>query len=68
MSAAEAVVNTVVGYLISLAATATVLPAFGVPVGAGQAVGISAAFTALSVVRSYVLRRIFNRVGKHERI
>lgn len=65
MSAAEAVANTVVGYLVSLAATATVLPAFGLPVGAGQALGISAAFTAISLVRSYVLRRLFNGL-RHE--
>lgn len=62
MSAVEAAVNTAVGYAISVAATMVVLPAFGVSVDGRQAVGISAAFTFVSIARSYVLRRVFNRL------
>lgn len=60
MSAAEALVNVLIGYVVSLAATAVVLPAFGYAVSAGDAIGISVAFTAISLVRSYALRRAFN--------
>lgn len=60
MSAVEAVVNTAVGYVISVAATMFLLPLFGYGVSINQAAGISAAFTVISVVRSYVLRRFFN--------
>ena len=60
MSAAEALANVLIGYVVSLAATAVVLPAFGYAVSAADAVGISVAFTALSLARSYVLRRVFN--------
>jgi hypothetical protein len=60
MSGAEAMANTLIGYAVSLAATAIVLPLFGYAVSAADAVGISIAFTAISLVRSYALRRAFN--------
>ena len=61
-SAAEAVANTALGYLISLAATAIILPLFGYAVTGTDAAGISAAFTAISLARSFALRRLFNRI------
>lgn len=64
MSAVEAVVNVAVGYGVSVAATALVLPAFGLPVAAGQAAGIAGVFTIISLVRSYALRRLFNLIGQ----
>jgi hypothetical protein len=60
MSAAEAMANVLIGYMVSLAATAVILPAFGYAVSAADAVGISVAFTAISLARSYALRRAFN--------
>lgn len=60
-SALEAVANVVIGYAISVAATAIVLPAFGYHVTTSDALGISAAFTVISLIRSYALRRLFNR-------
>ena len=63
MSAVETVANVAIGYAVSLAATALVLPAFGYPVSGSSAVGISAVFTVISLVRSYVLRRAFNWIG-----
>lgn len=62
MSAAEAVANVAIGYAIAVAATAVILPAFGYPVTAQDALGISAAFTVVSLARSYLLRRVFNRM------
>lgn len=61
MSLVESIANVAVGYLVSLALTAVVLPAFGYAVTAGDAIGISAVFTAASIVRSYALRRVFTR-------
>ena len=60
MSAAESLTNIAIGYLISLLATAMVLPAFGYNVTGSDAVGISAVFTVISLVRSYAIRRAFN--------
>jgi hypothetical protein len=58
----EAAANTAVGYLISAIATLLILPAFGLAPSGADALGISAAFTALSLARAYALRRLFLRL------
>lgn len=60
MSALEAVTSTAVGFAVSLALTFTVLPAFGYAVTAPHAWGITAIYTAASILRSYAVRRAFN--------
>ena len=60
LSLAEAVINTALGFAVSLALTFTVLPAFGYPVTTADAWGISAVYTTASVVRAYLVRRAFN--------
>ncbi len=55
----EAAVNVLIGVGVGFAANLVVLPAFGYPVRAIDAAGMSAAFTAISLVRSYVVRRLF---------
>ncbi|QBR35421.1 hypothetical protein ETW23_03960 [Leisingera sp. NJS201] len=60
----EALANVVLGWGVAVLANLAVLPAFGLPVTPGQAAGIGAAFSAISLCRSYVLRRIFERFGK----
>ena len=60
-SALEAVTNVIVGFGVSVLANVFVLPAFGLPVSLSQATGIGVVFTFISLVRSYVLRRVFNR-------
>lgn len=60
-SLTEAIANTVIGYLVAVAAQAVILPAFGIAVSAQQHLGIAACFTVVSLARSYVLRRFFNR-------
>jgi hypothetical protein len=63
MSAVEAAANVGIGYLVAIAATAVILPIFGYRVTAQDAIGISAAFTVVSLLRSYALRRLFNWMG-----
>lgn len=60
MSAAESVVSTAVGFVVSLVLTFIALPAFGYAVTVPDAIGITAVFTAASVIRSYMVRRVFN--------
>lgn len=64
MSMIEAWANVMVGYWLSVAANLVVLPMFGFDVSAGQAIGIGIVFTAISLVRSYLLRRWFNKFTK----
>lgn len=56
----EAVTNTAIGLVISVAANMLVLPIFGLPVTLGGAIGIGAVMTVISIARSYLLRRLFN--------
>lgn len=56
----EAWANIAVGFTINFFANLAVLPMFGLNVHPGQAFGIGVIFTAISLVRSYVLRRWFN--------
>jgi hypothetical protein len=59
-SALEAVINVVVGYWLAVAAAQVILPLFGYPVRFSDNLIISALFTVVSLIRSYVLRRLFN--------
>lgn len=58
----EACTGTAVGYAVSVLATLIVLPWFGLAPAAADAFGISAVFTLISVLRSYLLRRLFARM------
>lgn len=62
-SAVEAVANVAVGYAVALAAQAVVFPLAGIHVGAGTHAAIGGAFTVVSLVRSYALRRVFNAIA-----
>lgn len=61
MSAAEALANVVIGYFIAVGAQAVIFPLFDVHIPAGDHFAIGALFTIVSLVRSYCLRRLFNR-------
>ena len=62
MSMVEAGTNVLIGYLVSVAANIIVLPMFGYDVTIFDSFAIGLAFTAISLIRSYVLRRVFNRI------
>lgn len=62
MSAVEAVANVAIGYVVAVAANAVVLPLFGLHPSAFDSLAIGALFTAISLARLYVLRRLFNRI------
>lgn len=63
-SAAEAVLNTFIGFFVSLLAGLWLYARFDTHTHAGILI-VTAAFTLLSVVRSYYTRRLFNWL--HER-
>jgi hypothetical protein len=63
-SAFEAATNVAIGYLVSVLANVMILPLFGYNVTIGDSLSIGLAFTAVSLARSYVLRRFFNRLDK----
>lgn len=59
-SAFEAATNVAFGYLVSVLANVLILPVFGYNVTLGDSFAIGLAFTVVSLVRSYLLRRAFN--------
>jgi hypothetical protein len=62
MSLAESVANVVVGYGLAVATQVLVFPIFEVTVSVADSLAIGLAFTAVSMVRSYALRRLFERL------
>lgn len=59
-SAVEAAANVAVGYLVALLSQLAIFPMFGIDVPLSANLWIGAWFTAISLVRSYVIRRWFN--------
>jgi len=59
-SMVETWTNIGIGFGINYAANMVVLPLAGLPVSAGGAFLIGVIFTAISVVRSFAIRRWFN--------
>lgn len=60
----EASLNIAIGFAINLVANLLVLPIFGLHPTIGDAFGMGLIFTVISIVRSYVLRRVFNRLHR----
>ena len=60
-SLAESLANVAIGYGVALATQLAVFPLVGVEASMSQNVVIGAAFTVVSIARSYALRRIFDR-------
>ena len=61
MSLIEAVTNVVVGYALAVLTQMIVFPWFGLTASLQDNLGIGAAFVGVSLIRSYALRRVFER-------
>lgn len=58
----EAWSNVAIGYFVALAAQLIVFPLYDIDVSVSQNIQIGLIFTAVSIARSYLLRRLFNRM------
>lgn len=58
----ESVVNVAVGYGVALLSQIIIFPVFGIKVSLRDNVLIGVFFTIISIVRSYFLRRLFNKL------
>ena len=56
----ESLTSTTIGIIIGIVLNLTILPIFGYPVSLSDSLWISVIFTAISVIRSYIIRRWFN--------
>jgi hypothetical protein len=62
----ESIINVAVGYGVALLSQIMVFPLFGMNVSLKQNIYIGLIFTVISIVRSYLLRRIFNKLTDFE--
>ena len=58
----ESFVNAAIGYGVALLSQVLVFPLFGIRIPLSSNLAIGAVFTVISIARSYVVRRIFNRM------
>jgi len=63
MSLIESATNVVVGYVLAIATQIVVFPWFGFETGLREHLTIGLAFVGVSLVRGYVLRRVFDRIA-----
>ena len=62
MSLVEAVANVVIGYAIAIATQVVVFPIFGIHITLADDLAIGLVFLLVSLIRSYMLRRVFERL------
>lgn len=58
----ESLANVAIGYGVALASQLLIFPQYGVNLPLSDNIAIGLWFTVISIARSYVLRRTFNRV------
>jgi hypothetical protein len=63
MSLAESLSNIAIGYVVAVSAQSVVFPWFGINTPLRDNLAIGGIFTAISMVRSYALRRFYNSIG-----
>jgi hypothetical protein len=59
MSLIEAITNVIVGYGVAVMTQIIVFPMFGLEAALGEHMAIGGAFVGVSMIRSYLLRRLF---------
>ena len=60
MSFVESLFNVMIGYGIAVTSQQLVFPWFGIHTTIKESMHIGAIFTIISIVRSYLVRRLFN--------
>ena len=58
----EAIANVVVGIIVSLISQLVIFGAYGIHISLVENMQMVGYFTLISLVRSYLLRRLFNRL------
>lgn len=64
MSFIEAIANVAVGYGVAVATQIVVFPWFGLQTTMAENIAMGGIFTVVSILRSYSLRRLFERFRK----
>lgn len=59
----ESCANVAIGYIVALVSQLLIFPRFGINISIADNLQIGLWFTIISIIRSYILRRIFNRIN-----
>lgn len=62
LSLIEAITNTLAGLIVAFLVQIIIYPIMNIPVRIDQNIVITLVFTGVSIIRSYILRRIFNKL------
>ncbi len=62
MSMVETACNVTIGYIVAVLSQLAIFPFFGIYVPIEDNLLIGGYFTVISIIRGYVLRRVFNRL------
>jgi hypothetical protein len=62
MSLVESATNVIVGYILAILTQLAVFPLFGLEAALGEHLAIGMAFLCISLVRGYLLRRLFETI------
>lgn len=68
MSLVESVANVLVGYTVAVVTQALVFPLFGMQATLSQNLMIGLIFTGVSLVRSFLLRRLFENLRMRQAV
>lgn len=60
----ESCINVSIGYGVALLSQVIVFPLFGIHIPLASNLAIGAIFTAISIARSYAVRRVFNKLHR----
>lgn len=58
----EACANVILGFSIAVLSNVIILPLFGLTPSLRDSTGIALVFTGISLVRSFIIRRLFNAI------
>lgn len=61
-SAIESIANVLVGVIVAFVSQLVIFKAYGIEVSMSTNIQMTGYFTLISLVRSYALRRLFNRL------
>jgi membrane protein implicated in regulation of membrane protease activity len=64
----ESALNIVVGYVVAILSQLIIFPIFGIHIPFHENLLMGLFFTAISLIRSYAIRRWFNRLHKNQEL
>jgi len=64
VSLIESIANVVIGYGVALISQIIIFPIYGIDISLKTNIAIGIWFTLISIIRSFIVRRIFNKMSE----